>query len=103
MAFTKTVQKALEKINRRVVKETGTDISDFLLDVAENHEINEDGQKASSDYIIRALENEAEFLIDYNRPSVLNKDYPLDGLSTCVSRYCDNYLPSFCGDWDFPI
>ncbi len=60
----KTVKRAIERIAKRVVRETGVDISDFLNDAYYNYEYNEDGEKATCDYIIRGLENEAENFLD---------------------------------------
>lgn len=60
----KTVEKAIARINRRVEKETGNSILDFLYDATDNYEFNEDGEKSTCDYIIRGLENEADMYMD---------------------------------------
>lgn len=61
----KTVKKEIYKINKWVKKETSdeTDILDFLFDAEENYEYNDDGEKATCDYIIRGLWNEADIFI----------------------------------------
>lgn len=56
----KTVEKAIDRINNRVIKELGCGIDDFLYGVAENYEYDMDGNKATCDYIIRRLENRAD-------------------------------------------
>lgn len=67
MSLTKTVKTAIQRINRRVMKETGDDISDFLYDAVETtYEYDDEGKKASSEYIIDMLESEANTYIDVN-------------------------------------
>jgi len=61
----KTVKSAIERIARRVKRETGVDITDFLHDAAENYEYDEDGNKATCHYIINGLEHEADNYIDF--------------------------------------
>lgn len=62
----KTVEKEIYKINRWVKKETNgdADILDFLFDAEKNYEYNDDGEKATCDYIIRGLWFEADNFID---------------------------------------
>lgn len=60
----KTVEKAILRIARRVKKETGGDIIDFLYDAAENYAYNDEGKPSSCDWIIRGLENEADMYCD---------------------------------------
>lgn len=59
----KGVEKEIKRIARYVEKETGSDITDFLYDAAENYEYNDDGQKSTVDYITRGLWNEADMFI----------------------------------------
>lgn len=59
----KTVEKAIQRIAKRVEKETGGNILDFLYDAAENYEYDHDGNKATCDFIIRGLENEADMFV----------------------------------------
>ncbi len=59
----KTVEKAIKRIARYVERETGSDITDFLCDAADNYEYDFDGNKATCDFIIRGLENEADMFI----------------------------------------
>lgn len=61
----KTVEKAINRIDNRVIKELGYGIEDFLYDAAENYEYDMDGNKATCDYIIRGLENEADNYIRF--------------------------------------
>lgn len=61
----KTVESAIGRIARRVKRETGVDITDFLYDAAENYEYDEDGNKSICRYIINGLENEADNYIDF--------------------------------------
>lgn len=63
----KTVEKAILRIARRVKKETGGDITDFLYDAAENYEYNDEGDPATCEWIIRGLENEADMYCDLIR------------------------------------
>ena len=60
----KTVEKAILRIARRVKKETGGDIIDFLYNAAENYEYNDEGKPSTCDWIIRGLENEADKYCD---------------------------------------
>ncbi|MBQ6518554.1 MAG: hypothetical protein IJI14_07535 [Anaerolineaceae bacterium] len=60
----KTVEKAILRIAKRVKKETGGDITDFLYDAAENYTYNDEGKPSSCDWIIRGLENEADMYCD---------------------------------------
>lgn len=59
----KTVEKAIYRIAKEVKKETGSDITDFLFDASENYEYNDDGRKATCQWIINGLENEADNFI----------------------------------------
>lgn len=61
----KTVESAIKRIARRVKRETGVDITEFLYDAAENYEYDEDGNKATCRYIINGLEHEADKYIDF--------------------------------------
>lgn len=61
----KTVEKAIHRIARRVEKETGNDILDFLYDAADNYEYDDDGNKATCEWIINGLENEADNYIEF--------------------------------------
>lgn len=63
MIMYETVEKAIDRINNRVIKELGYGIDDFLYGVAENYEYDMNGNKATCDYIIRGLENEADNFI----------------------------------------
>ena len=63
----KTVEKAIRRIARSVERETGSDILDFLYDAADNYEYDEDGNKATCDWIIRGLEFEADMFLDLKR------------------------------------
>jgi len=65
--MTKTVEKAIKRIAKRVEKETTVYIDDYLEDCVSIYEVTEDGKKASSEYIIKGLENEANKYIDYCR------------------------------------
>lgn len=60
----KTVEKAILRIAKRVKKETGGDITDFLYGAAENYEYDDEGKPASCYWIIRGLENEADMYCD---------------------------------------
>ncbi len=60
----KTVRDAIKRIARRVEKETGTDITEYLEDVVEVYEINDYGKPATCTYIIRGLETEADIFVD---------------------------------------
>lgn len=59
----KTVEKAIYRIAKEVREETGSDITDFLFDASENYEYNDDGGKATCQWIINGLENEADNFI----------------------------------------
>lgn len=61
----KTVEKAILRINNRVIREVGSGILDFLYDAEYNYEYDEDGNPATCDFIIRGLENEADMYIDF--------------------------------------
>ncbi len=60
----KTVERAIKRICREVEEETGCNIIDFLSDAYYNYEYDDEGKKATCDYIIRGLEYEAEKFLD---------------------------------------
>lgn len=60
----KTVEKAIRRIARKVERETGSNILDYLYDAVGVYEYDEDGRKATARWIINGLENEADNFID---------------------------------------
>ena len=60
----KTVEKAIKSIAKRIQREYGRDILDYLYDAADAYEYDFDGNKATCDFIINGLENEADKFVD---------------------------------------
>lgn len=61
----KTVEKAIYRIAKEVRKETGNDITDFLFNISENYEYNDDGKKATCQQIINSLEYQADCFVQH--------------------------------------
>ena len=66
----KTVEREIKKIVKFVEKETDVDISDFLYDAYENYEYNDDGEKATCNWIINGLWNEADNFVEFNKGEI---------------------------------
>ena len=66
----KAVERAIKRIARRVEKETGSNIEDFLYEASYNYEYDDDGNKATCDWIINGLENEADNFIRFKEENV---------------------------------
>lgn len=60
----KTVERAIQRIAKRIKKEYDRDILDYLYDAADAYEYNFDGEKATCDFIINGLETEADKFVD---------------------------------------
>ena len=63
----KTVEKEIKRIAKYVEKETGSDITDYLYDAAENYEYDDDGEKATCQWTINGLWFEADKFIELKK------------------------------------
>ena len=60
----KTVEKAIARIAKDVERQTGANIADYLYDAVINYEYDDDGEKATCEWIINGLEYEAEKFLE---------------------------------------